>query len=214
MSATMPPPIPVRQGDIPPELDRWNWGAFLLNWIWGIGNGTYIALLCFVPFGIVVMPFVLGFKGSAWAWRNGRWESVERFKRAQRRWAICGAITWLVLGCLIAALLGGIFYVLKTSDAYTSSVERVTTSRQAIDALGEPITTGWPLGSISIEGETGTATLTYAVSGPKEKGQAAVEARKRNGVWTIQSLVITIDGQNRQIDLSREIRAALPMGRS
>lgn len=30
---------------VPPELDRWNWGAFLLNWIWGIGNNTFIALL-------------------------------------------------------------------------------------------------------------------------------------------------------------------------
>src|ERR1019366_10250458 len=34
---------------VPPELDRWNWGAFLLNWIWGIGNNTFIALLMFVP---------------------------------------------------------------------------------------------------------------------------------------------------------------------
>jgi hypothetical protein len=31
---------------VPAEIDRWNWGAFLLNWIWGIGNDTYIALLC------------------------------------------------------------------------------------------------------------------------------------------------------------------------
>ncbi|MGH6676795.1 MAG: hypothetical protein ACRECE_11325, partial [Xanthobacteraceae bacterium] len=44
---------------IPPEIDRWNWGAFLLNWIWGIGNNTFIALLTLVPFVGFVMPFVL-----------------------------------------------------------------------------------------------------------------------------------------------------------
>src|SRR6516162_11951094 len=34
---------------IPAEIKRWNWGAFLLNWIWGIGNQTYIALLALIP---------------------------------------------------------------------------------------------------------------------------------------------------------------------
>jgi hypothetical protein len=62
-----------KSASIPAEIDRWNWGAFLLNWIWGIGNNTYIALLMFVPFVNMVMLFVLGFKGSAWAWRNKRW---------------------------------------------------------------------------------------------------------------------------------------------
>ena len=60
---------PLNQpAEIPPELDRWNWGAFFLNWIWGIGNSTYIALLMFVPLVNIVMIFVLGAKGSRWAW--------------------------------------------------------------------------------------------------------------------------------------------------
>jgi hypothetical protein len=63
--------------EIPPELDRWNWGAFLLNWIWGVGNNTYIALLVFIPVFGLVMPFVLGAKGSRWAWRNGRWTALS-----------------------------------------------------------------------------------------------------------------------------------------
>src|SRR6202040_3092399 len=42
---------------IPAEIKRWNWGAFLLNWIWGIGNQTYIALLALIP----------GF-GFIWSW--------------------------------------------------------------------------------------------------------------------------------------------------
>src|SRR5689334_653026 len=66
---------------VPPEIQRWNWGAFLLNWIWGIGNDTYIALLMFVPLVNFVMMFVLGAKGSAWAWRNRRWHDIEHFKR-------------------------------------------------------------------------------------------------------------------------------------
>src|SRR5665647_22106 len=80
---------------VPPELDRWNWGAFFLNWIWGIGNNTYIALLMFVPLVNMVMPFVLGVKGSAWAWRNKQWQDVDHFKRVQRKWAIWGIVAWI-----------------------------------------------------------------------------------------------------------------------
>src|SRR3954468_2147544 len=69
---------------VPAEIDRWNWGAFLLNWIWGVGNNTFIALLTLVPFVGIVMIFVLGAKGSAWAWRNGRWTASRRRDRPPR----------------------------------------------------------------------------------------------------------------------------------
>jgi hypothetical protein len=54
----VPPPLPRQAyGDadntsgqreraiVPPEIRGWNWGAFFLNWIWGVVNETYIALL-------------------------------------------------------------------------------------------------------------------------------------------------------------------------
>lgn len=87
---------------VPDEVrGGWNWGAFLLNWIWGIGNSTWIALLCFVPFVGMVMPFVLGAMGNQWAWQNKRWESIEHFRRVQRLWALWG------VGLLVAALVLG-----------------------------------------------------------------------------------------------------------
>ena len=65
-------PIDTDPEAIPAEIDGWNWGAFLLNWIWGIGNNTFIALQTFIPVVGLVMPFVLGAKGNRWAWRHGR----------------------------------------------------------------------------------------------------------------------------------------------
>jgi hypothetical protein len=47
-------PVRFDPKTIPAEINRWNWGAFLLNWIWGIGNQTYIALLALIPgFGFI-----------------------------------------------------------------------------------------------------------------------------------------------------------------
>ena len=123
------PQVLTEPKPIPPEIDRWNWGAFLLSWIWGVGNNTFIALLALIPiFGQLVMPFVLGAKGSRWAWRNGRWDSVEHFKRVQRQWAIWGALIWLGSIVLFGGGLGAGFYALQTFRSLQT--RRVHTSSQ------------------------------------------------------------------------------------
>ena len=89
---------------LPPQLYGWNWGAFFLNWIWGIGNNTFIALLCLLPFINIVMIFVLGAKGNEWAWQNKRWQNIEHFKRVQRLWAIWGVVLF-ALGIIFSILI-------------------------------------------------------------------------------------------------------------
>lgn len=94
---------------VPPEVQGLNWGAFLLNWIWGLGNRTYLALLTFIPFVGWIMVFVLLFKGNEWAWQNKQWDSVEAFKATQRKWAIAGVaviVGCIVLGCVLGGFLG------------------------------------------------------------------------------------------------------------
>src|SRR5262245_6740544 len=103
---------------VPGEIDRWNWGAFLLNWIWGIGNNTFIALLMFVPVVNVVMIFILGAKGSSWAWRNKRWEGVAQFRAVQRRWAWWGVAAWVGAALACVALFFALAASLKSSEAF------------------------------------------------------------------------------------------------
>lgn len=89
---------------LPPELEGWNWGAFLLNWIWGLGNNVMIALLSlFVPF----FPIYLGLKGNELAWQNKQWDSIEHFKATQAKWTKWGIIVFavsLVLGVICACI--------------------------------------------------------------------------------------------------------------
>jgi hypothetical protein len=122
-------PPRLDQQTIPAEINRWNWGAFLLNWIWGIGNQTYIALLALIPVFGFIMLFVLGAKGSAWAWRNGRWDSVEHFKRVQRRWAIAGVAVWLGVLVLGGGIFVGVFQLLKHSAAYEMTAAKLRRAR-------------------------------------------------------------------------------------
>ena len=102
--------------DVPREIIRWNWGAFFLNWIWGIRNKTYIAFLCVVPVIGFVMMFVLGLRGNEWAWQNKRWESVEQFLHEQNIWSKWGirlAIVFLILG-ILGFILSPILMLLRS----------------------------------------------------------------------------------------------------
>ncbi|WP_213738216.1 cytochrome c oxidase assembly factor Coa1 family protein [Bradyrhizobium sp. dw_411] len=194
-------PIDSDPHAIPAEVDRWNWGAFLLNWIWGIGNNTFIALLVFIPFVGLVMPFVLGAKGSRWAWRNGRWDSVAHFQRVQRKWAIWGVVIWLGVIALFGAIFGGTFYILRQSEAYELGEARLRVSRQVTDVLGTPISTSYPMGSFTSDGSSGRAALNFSATGPKATGRVYLEAIKKDGVWSLTKLTLKVDGRDDVIDL-------------
>ena len=88
---------------------KWNWGAFFMTWIWGLGNKTYVALLGLIPVVNLVMAFILGAKGNEWAWKNKKWESVDQFTRIQRMWTAFGwgffAGSAIALVLLIVALV-------------------------------------------------------------------------------------------------------------
>lgn len=83
----------IKKGDenFPSELKHFNWGAFLLNWIWGVMHKRYITLLYFVACIIpVVGPLAIsiwfGFAGNKWAWNSKNWDSIEQFNDSQRDW--------------------------------------------------------------------------------------------------------------------------------
>ncbi|MGB6538980.1 MAG: cytochrome c oxidase assembly factor Coa1 family protein [Xanthobacteraceae bacterium] len=186
---------------IPPEIDRWNWGAFLLNWIWGVGNNTFIALLSLIPLFGFVWIFVLGAKGSRWAWRNGRWDSVDHFRRVQRRWAIWGAVFWIAWVVLCVGIFVGVFSILRHSEAYQLGASRLQSSPIATRLLGTPISTGNPRGSLRINGGSGTADLIFSASGPRAAGVVGLHAVKKNGVWSLTTLTLKLNGHDDVIDL-------------
>jgi len=91
---------------VPPGLGEWNWGGFLLTWMWGLGNNVWWSFLVFVPYlGVLVMPWVLAFKGNEWAWQSRHWESIEHFKRVQRSWMLWGLWISIALTVLITVIL-------------------------------------------------------------------------------------------------------------
>lgn len=99
------PPGRGQDSPVPREIRRWNWGAFFFGWFWGIFNRVWISFLTLIPLVSFVMMFVLGAKGSQWAWQKKQWSSIEHFKRVQRQWGIAAAVV-AVLSLIVGILMG------------------------------------------------------------------------------------------------------------
>ncbi len=183
---------------VPPEIQGWSWGAFLFNWIWGIGNSTYIALLMFVPLVNIVMIFVLGAKGNKWAWQNRTWRDVEHFKKTQKKWSIAGAVlVFIVLPFFfisISSMLKG--------EAFDLSLKAINSNNEVAQLIGTPIEPGFfVVGNIQISGPTGQASLQYSISGPKGEAEAYVFANKEIGQWNLNEVIVYKEEQNLKIQV-------------
>ncbi len=130
-----PPPRPAEvnnsgMGDrcnhVPLEIqEKWNWGAFLMPVIWGLANHVYQTLWCFVPIIGFFYSFYLGAHGNELAWKHHYWESVEEFRRVQRRWAV-GAI------CVNVALLALYVGTIISNNRAAKQAELIYETRLAM----------------------------------------------------------------------------------
>lgn len=189
---------------VPPEIDRWNWGAFLLTWIWGVGNNTFIALLMFVPFVNIVMWFVLGARGSAWAWRNKHWDSVDDFKRTQRKWAMWGVIVPVLAVLSFVGVFMAVMTTMKDSGAYKLTVVELRGNPEVMQILGSPIATGFPMGSIQVSGPDGKASISFKAEGPRGKGTVYVQAVEAMGQWHVKQAIFEDANLKRRIAFHHE----------
>lgn len=198
--------------DIPPGLDRWNWGAFFLNWIWGIGNSTFVALLALIPIVNIIMLFVLGWNGSRWAWRNRAWRDAEHFRRSQRAWAIAGLAIWVVAIGGVAATVGSVPILMRSSGAYHATLAAALGDQRIKAALGENVRANWWFGGhVSVNGDgSGVADLTIPVHGDRGSGTIVSHALKAGGRWSIRLLFVRVKGMSAPIVLINADDLAIP----
>jgi hypothetical protein len=91
-----------KTSQVPGGIKRWNWGAFLLPWLWFIPNqvwgGILLWLLSLIPqwnmLFAVLFAIAFGLNGNEWAWKARPWDSPEAFRKHQKLWAIAGFLVW------------------------------------------------------------------------------------------------------------------------
>ncbi len=122
---------PVVTSSTDPFLEKWNWGAFLLSWIWAFGHGLTLwgvlgLVVGFVPGvgGLVALGIAiyLGLKGNQLAWETGKYSSIEVLKETEQKWTKWAIIFFVIGLALFVVSMVAIFMLIGLS-ATTASVE-------------------------------------------------------------------------------------------
>lgn len=95
----------------PAKFNSFNWGAFLMGWLWCFFNGEVETGILLILLGIFSNVRVIGFiflilyltilidlgrKGNKIVWNHKEWKSVEAFKNAQDSWLSAGIIYCII----------------------------------------------------------------------------------------------------------------------
>ncbi|MGO2013258.1 MAG: cytochrome c oxidase assembly factor Coa1 family protein [Pseudoalteromonas sp.] len=178
---------------VPPQIKGWNWGACLLNWIWGLGNNTFIALLMFVPIVNVVMFFMLGAKGNEWAWKNNIWRDVEHFKKVQKKWRNASfALLIIVALPLITTLSYNYISNMYKMDAFKQSYNVLGKNPNVIKITGPRLEVALThiLDDYQHTDTPGERAFFYYASGFKGSVQVQVIVRNEFFGWSLQRVIV------------------------
>ena len=183
------------QGPNTPILDivskKFNWGACLLTWIWGLGNKSYITLLVFL---VSMIPFVgiiacfgcqiwFGIKGNEWAWQNKRWNGIEHFHNVQKKWATAGIVL-----CIVGTIVSILFYTLFFM------------------AMIDPMKSMNSTNSLDTLKTTSDISRVYEIS--INEHDARLRSQKRSAVYTLYSATKMMEALDEKCDYTSEGLAA------
>lgn len=109
--------------NVPPEIvNKFNWGAFLLTWIWGLFNKTYLTLII-IPLSLVpkigllltlILSVYFGTRGNRWALENKYFSTLEEFNKYQKKFVQFGLI--LLILCVLWSVI--IISYIKSTELY------------------------------------------------------------------------------------------------
>jgi len=104
------------------QVAKFNWGAFIGTWIWGLFNKSYVALLALpLSFTMGALPFfiVCGLKGNEWAYEKKKDKDIAKFHAGQRVQAAVWAVVIPILSMILFTI--GSVYIYKLANSYAKS---------------------------------------------------------------------------------------------
>lgn len=114
------------------QIAKFNWGAFIGTWIWGLFNKSYTTLWALpLTFTMGALPFyiVCGLKGNEWAYEKRKDKDIEKFHSSQKIQTVIWSVIIPVLTFLFTIV--GSVYVFKLANSYAKSHPDFT--KQAIE---------------------------------------------------------------------------------
>ena len=122
------------------ELLKFNWGAFLGTWLWGLFNKTPVTLFM-LPLSLTTgwLPFMVlcGLKGNEWAYANKTYETPEDFHKSQSNQAAIWAILFpiiLIVGFITLSIASGavMYKYMKSNPKAIENLNRIVNEYQDV----------------------------------------------------------------------------------
>lgn len=115
----------------------------------------------------------------------------------QRHWkwilpiVFLGPILIMLLTC--ASFVWSVKRLNTSRPAYEMTVQKVMGDAQVREALGEPLVLDeMILGDVRIDGDAGSATLSFGVAGPNAQGLVESAATRSAGFWSLDRVTVTL----------------------
>jgi hypothetical protein len=120
------------------------------------------------------------------------------------RWKI--PLSCLVALFLLCGFVAAIFTVVevsfRNSTVYQEALTRAAQNSQVTDRIGIPLQPSLiASGQLNVAGSTGTANMRIPITGSRGKATIALDARKKDGIWTFQTLEVKFEGQSEVVNL-------------
>lgn len=108
----------------------------------------------------------------------------------------------LCFGVFVLAVLLMVGTMFRSSYPYQFALRQANASDIVAQKIGRPFHVGWFMaGSINLNNSSGEANIEIPISGAKGKGKIFVVAKKREGLWSFQTLDLVVDGETAPISL-------------
>ena len=115
---------------------------------------------------------------------------------------VLATVMMALFAAFFFAIFAFVFGMMKSSEPYQEAMTRATTNPHVVQALGEPIESGYFVqGNISTQGTTGEASFVIPLKGPKGSAKIYVDATQSAGLWEYKTLVVELQGNHQRVDL-------------
>ncbi|MFY7843342.1 MAG: hypothetical protein ACOVOR_04930 [Rhabdochlamydiaceae bacterium] len=178
-----------KQIEIPKEIKRWNWGAFLISPIWCIRHGIWWGLFLLIPILGLFVPFWLGATGNRRLWVKNPHQSVKEFLKRQKRWGLAGLIVWLA----VIGIPSGVFlYSTNYSEGIQMALNTINSNKRLVEYFGYPIHKCSFLNN-RCEDKMGQTFLNRMVLldvlGSKQSGHIRLDWEKKGKDWVANGMI-------------------------
>lgn len=126
---------------MPKELQDFNWGAFLLTFIWGIKYKAWITFLA-IPLFFIQMPLGLnwlllvlfqlycGIKGNEWAYKQEYWKKPKEFRVTQMKWAAVALAINIIIPMILLSITAKFLKKPENVQSYIHNSQCTTTYKK------------------------------------------------------------------------------------